>query len=250
MPESLSFYLVAFPAILIAGISKGGFGGGLVVIAVPLMSLVISPIQAAGIMLPLLIVMDLATIKSYWKDWRRDIIKKIVPYATIGILLATLVFSFLNIAWIKIFNASIALMLPLHYFWNYYARKVESPPRDKGGFLWSSLSGFTSFVAHAGGPPINMYLLPMKLPKSQFVGTIVVFFLTTNLLKSIPYSFLGQYNPESLKLSLFLMPIAFIGARLGVWLHHKVNEMIFYHVCYSFLFITGLKLFYDGVSGL
>ena len=249
MIDSVVFYPVAVIAILIVGISKSGFGGGVGVLAVPLMSLFIPPPQAAAILLPLLIVLAWFTIWHYRKTWDKRNIAILLPAAMLGILLGSLFFRYLSEANIRILVGLIAVLFVANYFLK--RRSVRPHQADiPRGLLWGSIAGFTSFGVHAGGPPINIYVLPQKLDKSIFVGTTVVFFTVVNLIKVIPYTILGQFSGDNLMTSLILAPIAPIGVWLGVKLHHRVNEKLFYGLCYFFLLITGGKLLFDGLAGL
>lgn len=242
------FYLTAIPAVLIAGISKGGFGGGLGVVAVPLISLFISPTQAAAIMLPILCFMDLFGSWSYRKNWSAANLKILLPAAILGIGIGTVTFQFLNDSFILLILGTIAIAFTLNYW---FGKKVIEPslPKPSSGGFWGMVAGFTSFVAHAGGPPLSVVLLPQRLNKTVFVGTTVIFFTVVNYIKLIPYTWLGQFQYENLMSSLVLLPCAFIGIKLGIWLHSRVNEVLFYRACFILLFLTGLKLTYDGVSG-
>ncbi len=247
MIETTLFYPLAIVAILIVGISKSGFGGGLGVLAVPLMSLVIAPPQAAAILLPLLIVMDWLTIWHYRRQWDKRNLLILLPAAIVGIILGGLFFRYLSNAHIRILVGALAVMFVGNFFLK--KRSIKSHGADvPRGLLWGSIAGFTSFGVHAGGPPINIYLLPQQLDKSIFVGTTVLFFTIVNLIKVVPYMLLGQFSTGNLLTSLFLAPLAPLGVWLGVKLHSRVNEKLFYNLCYIFLFITGLKLLYDGFS--
>ena len=249
MIENGFFYPVAVIAILVVGISKSGFGGGVGVLAVPLMSLFIAPPQAAAILLPLLIVMDAFTIWHYRTLWDKRNIGILLPSAIVGILLGAFFFRYLTEAHIRILVGAIAVL----FVANYFLKKQSVTPHQADvprGMLWGSIAGFTSFGVHAGGPPINICLLPQQLDKSIFVGTTVVFFTIVNLIKVVPYTMLGQFSSDNLLTSLILSPVAPIGVWLGVKLHHRVNEKIFYTLCYIFLFITGVKLLVDGIRGL
>jgi len=242
------FYLVAIPAILIVGISKGGFGGGLGVVAVPILTLAIDPILAAAIMVPILCIMDLMALKAFWKKWDLALFKSLLPSAVFGIVLGTLSFHYLNAEAIKLLVGVLAIGFTLQH-WLKLSLSKKEPSKARGAF-WSSISGFTSFVAHAGGPPITFYLLPLKLEKSIYQGTSVLFFTAINYLKIIPYFFLGQLSLGNIKTSLTLLPIAFIGVYIGVFLHKRMSQELFFKLAYLFLFLTGLKLTWDGTIAL
>ncbi|MBV1786998.1 sulfite exporter TauE/SafE family protein [Marinobacterium sp. D7] len=242
------FYAAAIPAILIVGISKGGFGGGLGLVAVPLMSLVISPIQAAAIMLPILCLMDLAAMWSFRGKFDRSLLKVLVPAALIGILIGALTFRYLSEQHLKFIIGSIAVLFTLNYWLRPGSKEPRQPSSLRGGF-WGILTGFTSFSVHAGGPPLNIYLLPLRLEKSIFIGTTILMFAAINYLKLIPYALLGQFDTANLTTSATLALLAPVGVKLGYWMHHRINETWFYRICFGLLFITGSKLLYDAFMG-
>lgn len=249
MIENPQFYPLAMIAILVVGISKSGFGGGLGVLAVPLMSLAIPPPQAAAILLPLLIIMDWFTIWHYRKSWDRRNLFILLPAAIFGIFLGSLFFRYLLESHIRILVGLLAILFAAFYFLNRQQVKTHKADVPRG-LLWGSVAGFTSFGVHAGGPPINIYLLPQKLNKSIFVGTTVFFFTIINLIKVLPYALLGQFSAGNLLTSLLLTPLAPLGVFFGVKLHNQVNERLFYALCYLFLLITGIKLIIDGLQSL
>lgn len=243
------FYLVAIPAVLIAGVSKSGFGGGLGVMAVPLMALALSPQAAAAIMLPILCLMDVANVWAYRKNWDRHNMMILIPAALLGILVGTFSFSYLNENAVKLIIALIAIGFTLDHWFRGKKRGDEARSANwvKGSF-WGTIAGFTSFVAHAGGPPVSVFLLPQRMDKTVFVGTTVMFFIVVNYVKLIPYWYLGQFGGANLGTALVLVPVAIFGTWLGLWAHDKVNEKLFYRVCYTLLFVTGLKLLSDAIT--
>jgi len=241
------FYFIAVPAVLIVGISKGGFGSGLGVLAVPAISLTVSPIQAAGIMLPILIFMDMTGVWAYRKRWDAANMKIMIPAAVCGIAIGTLTFDYMNEQTIRLIIGGIALGFAADHW---IGRRTDEPAGTsivKGGF-WSAVAGFTSFVAHAGGPPMSVYLLPQRLDRAVFVGTTVIFFTAVNLAKLVPYWWLGQLAPGNLLTSLVLMPVAPVGVVLGIYLRDKISPKVFYETCYVLLTIAGAKLLWDGLS--
>ena len=158
--ESLAFYLVAIPAVLIFGVSKGGFGGGLGIVAVPLMSLVVSPAKAAGVLLPVLVLMDLIGLAAYRGRWDRQIVKAMLPGAVLGIALASFAFGYLPERAVRLLLGLIAIGFTLNYFLRPAARAVRREHRVGPAALWGGVAGFTSTLAHSGGPPANFYLCP------------------------------------------------------------------------------------------
>ncbi len=246
------FYAVSIPAVLIFGIAKGGFGGGLGVAAVPLMSLVVSPVQAAGILLPILCLMDLLSLWAYRGKWVAPELRILIPASMLGILAGTLLFGYMSTAVVKLIIGVVAILFTSHYW--FFRRNRESAQDDylprSLGVLGGTVAGFTSFIAHAGGPPINMYLLRRPLDRTQFVATSVVFFAAVNYVKLVPYGWLGQLATDNLLASLALAPFAPVGIGLGVWLHKRVSDRLFFRFVYSLLFVVALKLISDGVGGV
>lgn len=246
------FYVAAIPAVLLFGISKGGFGGGLGMLAVPLIALVVSPVQAAGILLPILCLMDIFSLWAYRGRWVRPEIDVLVPASLAGILGGTLLFEYMSPAVIRLVLGVIAVAFTLHYL---LARRTKNPedlshfPRA-AGIASGGIAGFTSFIAHAGGPPVSMYLLRRPLDRTEFVGTTVLFFAIVNYVKLVPYAWLGQLDATNLSTSLVLAPLAPLGVAIGVYLHRRVSDRLFFGVVYVLLFLVGLRLVRDGLAGI
>jgi uncharacterized membrane protein YfcA len=246
------FYVAAVPAIVLFGVSKGGFGAGFGVIAVPLIALVTSPVQAAAILLPILCLMDLFALWAYRRKWVWPELRLLIPASLIGISIGTFLFEYMSPAIIRLILGIVAITFTLNHWFHLTTKgdleRSVYPPVI--GTIAAATAGFTSFVAHAGGPPLDMYLLRRKLDRTAFVGTTVAFFAVANYVKLIPYAWLGQLDGSNLSTSLVLSPLAPIGIGLGVWLHRRVSDRIFFHFVYTMLFVVGLKLVYDGLGGL
>lgn len=246
------FYAVAIPAVLLFGIAKGGFGGGLGIVAVPLLSLVISPTQAAAILLPILCLMDLLGLWAYRGKWDWPELRLLLPASLIGIGTGALLFGWMSAAVVRLIVGTVALLFTAHYWYHQLKNDGVSPgylPRA-AGIIGGATAGFTSFVAHSGGPPISMYLLRRPLDKTRFVATTVVFFAGVNYVKLVPYTWLGQFSTDNLVASLVLAPLAPLGIAIGFWLHKNVSDRLFFRVVYVLLFFVSLKLIGDGISGL
>jgi len=246
----MTFYIVAILAVLLIGISKSGFGSALAVFGVPLMAMVMPPAQAAAIVLPLLILLDLFNLFHYRSRFDHTNFFILLPSAIIGVLIGSLTFHYLTDAHIRIMIGGIGVIFVIFYIWG--QRKEQSktePDRVKGSF-WGLVAGFISFGIHAGGLPVNIYLLPQRLDKTLFVGTTVILFAILNWIKLIPYAMLGQLQADNLLTSLILIPFIPIGFWLGIKLHDRVNEKLFYNLVYFFLLVAGVKLLYDGITQL
>ena len=246
----IEFFLIAGPAVLLAGISKGGFGGGLGILAVPLMALVISPTQAAAVMLPILCTMDLFGMWAYRRRWDRANMLILIPASVVGIAFGAATFRYFDAMSIRLLIGAIAVAFTVHFV---VRERIRDAAKQFSHNPWigrvcGALAGFTSFVAHAGSPPVNIYLMPQKLDRTVYQATTVIFFTVVNYVKLIPYAWLGQLSGENLSTSLILLPLVPVGMGLGIWLHSRVNDVFFYRFCYLFLFMTGCKLIYDGLS--
>jgi len=247
MPTDPWFYVTATVALLIVGIAKGGLGGGIGIVGVPLMSLVIDPIRAAAIMLPILLVMDVFAVRAWWQRWDVRNLRTMIPGAVLGTLLGFATFRMLSPDAMRLLVGALALVISFSWF---AARGLPQPkPSSLGrGTFWSTLSGFTSFSIHAGGPPAQVYLLSQQLDKSTFQATTVAFFFFVNALKLPFYAWLDQLDFANLSTSLVLAPLAPLGIWLGHVLHHRVDERVFYRIVYASLIVIGGKLIYDGLA--
>lgn len=242
-----AFYAVAVPAVLLMGLSKSGFLGGFGSLATPLMALSIPVPQAAAIMLPLLFVMDGVGIQQLWRDRDRALLRLLLPAGLVGTLVGTLLFGVLSGKTVAgVVGALTLLFLAQRLL---FPPRADAPPPPRPlGVLLAVASGFTSFVAHAGSPPISAYVLPLRLSPVVFSATMAVFFGAINLSKWIPYGFLGLIDDRNLATSALLMPLAPLGVWLGVWLTRRIDARWFYRIAYSGMFLTGVKLLYDGLK--
>ena len=250
MIEDPLFYLLAVPAVLILGISKGGFGAGLGSLAVPLIALVVTPIQAAAVLLPILCVMDLQGAWVYRGRWDKANLRILIPAALIGLTIGTFSFRYLDARMIRLIIGTLAVGFTIHHWLGGFLMKPTARGIDRvRGTFWGAVSGFTSFIAHASGPPLSVYLLPQRMHKTRFLATTVIFVLFMNYVKLVPYAWIGQFSAENLYTSLVLLPLAPFGMWLGIWMHRIVPEYVFYRICYVLLFLAGLKLLFDGAAG-
>ncbi|MEL6644471.1 MAG: sulfite exporter TauE/SafE family protein [Pseudomonadota bacterium] len=244
------FYLVAIPAVVFAGISKAGFGSGASFAATPLLALVIDPALALGILLPLLMVIDAATLRPYWKRWSLPDAKLLMTGAVPGVALGAVLYQLANADVLRFLIGAISLAFVAYQI----ARsrgliRTQNLALGKGvGLTTGMIAGFTSFVSHAGGPPVAMYLLSRGLAKTTYQATTVLTFFAVNILKFVPYAFLGIFTAETLAANLVLVPAALIGAWLGVLAHRLVPEAVFFAITYVLLVAAGSKLIFDALT--
>jgi uncharacterized membrane protein YfcA len=244
------FYALAVPAVLLTGISKAGFGGGSGGVAVPMMAQVVAPNVAAGVMLPILCVMDLLGLRAWRGHWRWVRLRPMLGPAVLGIGLGALAFGALSVPMLKLLLGSIAVAFALHQALPATRERGRWLPEPLRRWLWCGGSGFTSTLAHAGGPPVAIYLWPMRLERGEFVATTVVFFTVVNAVKLVPYAWLGQLNFTNLATALVLMPLAPIGVWLGVRLNRWISDTAFRRVILIMLFLLGARLLHEGAVAL
>ncbi len=241
------FYLTAIPAVLCFGIAKGGFGAALGMISVPLMALVISPLQAAAILLPILIVMDVFVVKTYWGRFDRTSLVILCPSAVLGVVVGYFTADFLSENVLRGIVGAISLAFGIQNLLGVKGVVGEEHHKGVGG-VCGALAGFTSYHIHAGGPPFTIYLLPKRLNPLLFAGTAGVFFAVVNAVKLVPYYALGQLVTDTLLVSLVLAPLAPIGVSLGHYLVKKTKPTLYYNIVSICLFLVGLKLLFDALS--
>lgn len=240
------FYAVALPAVLLLGISKSGFGAGFGSLAVPMMALAVAVPQAAAILMPVLLVMDVLGMAAFRKDFDLRLLRFLLPWGLLGIVIGALLF--------RLLDAHLVAGLVGVFTLLFLAQRLLFPPRADSvapprwvGALLTATSGFTSFIAHAGGPPINAYVIPMRLSPVRFTATMAFFFFVINLAKWIPYGWLGLLDTRNMLTSLVLLPVAPIGVWVGVRLARRIQPGLFYRLVYLGMFLTGCKLVWDAL---
>jgi len=250
MDIDIFFLVVATGGVLVAGISKGGFGGGGSFVATPILALVIDPGLALGVMLPLLMVMDAAGLRAYWRGWSGPVAWRLIAGGVPGLLAAAAVWRLADPDLFRLLIGGIALWFVVGQlgrrrgWWRPRARPL--PPA--AGYGVGCAAGFTSFVAHAGGPAALVYLLSQGLTKLQFQATTVAVFAVYNLLKAGIYGGLGIFSAQTLALSLALAPVALAGVLIGVRAHRAIPEAAFFALTYVLLTGAGVKLIWDALG--
>lgn len=240
------FYAVSIPAVLLLGISKSGFGAGFGSLAVPLMAMAVSVPQAAAILMPVLLLMDLLGLVAFRNNFDRKLLKFMLPFGLLGIVIGTLSFKLLDAKLVAgIVGACTLLFLAQRLL--FPPKAYSAPPARWVGALLTTTSGFTSFIAHAGGPPLNAYVIPLRLKPMIFTGTMAFLFFFINLAKWIPYAWLGLLDTRNFATSLALLPLAPVGVWVGVRIAKRINQQLFYRFVYGGMFLTGVKLLWDAL---
>jgi len=248
--EDPTFYLFAIPAVVLIGLAKGGFSG-LGALGTPLMAIGIGdPVKAAAILLPILIAQDVVGVAAFRKSWDASVLAAMLPGAVIGIGLGYLLAAEISTA------AVMAVLGLISILFGGFRLAVEA--RGKAvearsssplvGSLFGLASGFTSQIAHAGGPPFQMWVMPKKLPHTTFVGTSAIFFAIVNWIKVPAYLALGQFTLPNALATLALLPFAILASLAGVVLVRRISGERFYTIVYVLMIAAGAKLLLDGVG--
>ena len=251
MPElDFSFFAIAIPAVIFAGVSKGGFGSGAAFASAAILAVMFEPGAAIGVMLPLLMLVDLATLRPYWKRWESRHAWLLIAGGLPGVALGAALYRVADADLMRLLIGAISVAFVI---WQVLGRAGKIPVASRpippaGGLLAGAVAGFTSFVSHAGGPPAAVYLLSQRPGKTAFQATTVLVFWAINVMKFVPYTFLGIFTAQSLLADLFLAPFALLGAWLGVKAHYAIPERLFFGLTYVLLTVTGTKLIWDGLT--
>ena len=246
------FYAAAVPAVILTGLSKGGFGGAVGLIGVPMMALAMPPVQAAAILLPILCLMDVVSVWTWWGVYDRRTLVDMMPSAVVGIGLGWLTAAFVTEEMVRLIVGAVAIAFVLRWIYvqiRHGASHSASPNRVAAAF-WGTIAGFTSFVARVGGPPFQIYALPLRLDPKVLSGTSAILFAATNALKLVPYFALGQFDTTNLTASAVLMPLAPLSTIAGAWLVRRMRPETFYPFTYATVALVAVKLLWDGIAGL
>lgn len=250
MPEGWVFALAALAALL-AGVSKGGFGGSLGLASSAILAMVVEPGVALAVMLPVLMAIDVAAVRAFWGRWHAPSATAILTGAMPGLALGAALFFVVSADGIRVLIGVMAVGFPV---FRLALARGWIAPRPTGfdrrkGWVAGAAVGFTSFVAHAGGPPFAMFMLGQGgIGKTEYHATSVIIFWVVNALKAAIYAVMGLFTLSLLGWSAALIPFALAGTWIGVRAHGVIPERAFFAVAYTALVLTGLKLLWDGVT--
>lgn len=235
--------------VFVAGISKAGFGSGASFLAAPLLAMVVEPAVALAVLLPVLMVIDLSTLRPYWKRWHAGAARLLCLGALPGVALGALIYRASDPDVIRFLIGAIALGFVALQLWRNAGGGAGGGRAPRWlGLTAGCVGGFTSFVSHAGGPPVTIYLLHRGLTKTEFQATTVLVFWLVNIAKAGPYAALGLFDAHLLAAAAALVPVALLGAWIGVHAHRIASERLFFAITYVLLTVAGAKLIYDALA--
>lgn len=246
LPSDPIFWIFAAIAVTCFGFAKGGFGG-IGMAGTPIFALVVPPLEAAAIMLPILVMQDAIALWVFRKEWDAWNLKVLLPGAIAGIGLAWSLAAVVSDAWVKLIVGLIAFVFVMNQWFGLAKKAAEATrPSVLSGIFWGIASGFTSTLAHAGSPPANIHILPQRLPKMVLIGTFTIYFAIVNAVKVVPFFFLGEFTARTLLIALTLVPLAVATNLAGIWLVKRVPEALFYKIVYVLMFLVSLALMWQG----
>ncbi|HEX4739265.1 MAG TPA: sulfite exporter TauE/SafE family protein [Allosphingosinicella sp.] len=249
MPTDLRFYLFAIPAVILVGLAKGGFTG-LGALGTPLIALGIDPIRGAAILLPILIAQDAVGVYAFRRSWDGRILAIMLPGAVAGVVIGYVFAASVPEKAVMAVLGAISILFGAYRLWVERGHRIAASSHSPAwvGSLFGIATGFTSQIAHAGGPPFQMWVMPRRLPRDTFVGTSAIFFAALNWIKVPAYVALGQFDRANLTTSLALLPLAIVASLAGVKLVRHVPVERFYTIVYLLMIAAGLKLLLDGLG--
>jgi uncharacterized membrane protein YfcA len=245
-----TFWAVAIVAVFIVGLSKSGLVGSMGMVAVPLLALVMPARDATGMMLPVLLAMDAIAIWVYRKDANWKVLWIMLPGAMVGTILGWLLWSYVTDAQVLLAVGIITVLFMLDALLPIRKRLPDTPPSRGWGAFWGGAAGLTSFISHTGGPPFQIYTLPLGMSPTTYSATTAFFFAIVNTSKLIPFYFLGTLNVSNLELSAILIPFGLAGVGIGVFLVRRISAKAFYALAYALILLLGIKILYDGIMGV
>lgn len=248
MPQDFHFYLLAIPAVLLVGLAKGGFSG-MGALGMPLLALAMDPVQAAGILLPILIAQDVVGVAAFRKSWDAHVLAAMLPSAVAGVVLGWWFAASVSSHGVLIAVGAISLLFGLYRLWVERGGRIAAASNSPTwiGTLFGIATGFTSQIAHAGGPPFQMWVMPRRLERDVLIGTTAIFFAALNWIKVPAYVALGQFTWPNAMTTLTLLPFALLGSIAGVILVRRIAMERFYTIIYVLMVAAGAKLLWDGV---
>lgn len=250
MEFDATFFALALPAAFISGVAKGGFGGGAAFVATAILAIFLPPATALGIMLPLLMLADVATLRPFWGKWHWPSAKALILGGIPGVVLGALLYKATNPDVLRVLIGVISVGFVVFQVARSrgWLRVAQSGFDRRRGLIAGGVSGFTSFVSHAGGPPAAIFLLAQGMGKTTYQATTVITFWAINAMKAVPYAFLGVFSWDTARADLYMIPPLLIGVAVGVYAHRAMPERYFFLVTYILLLGAGGKLIFDGLT--
>lgn len=240
--QTILFIVAALVAFLI-GLSKGGLGGTAGALATPMMALVLPADKVIGLILPILMLADIFAVALHWRRWNRHLIILLLPGAVLGVTIGTV---FITNAPTELLRTLLGIIVLLFASYKIFEKRIlrtiNYEPRNWHGLLAGTVTGFSSALAHTGGPPVSIYLLMQRVTPAVFIGTSALFFFILNWIK-VPYYFYARlFDFEQLRRIAWILPLVPVGVWTGRWLAYRIDRQTFENIIVALLFVNGLLL--------
>lgn len=244
MFDPLTIFFIVF-AVLLLGLAKGGFGGVGAPVALPIMALGVPVDLALGALLPILIAMDVVSVLAHRKNADTSAVLYALPGALIGVVLGAALIAIVSPEFVGFCIGVLAIAFA------FMALSGKSPNISHwpnwASSVFGALSGLTSTLAHAGGPPIHIYFMARGYESARFVATSVCFMAGVNLFKVIPFVTIGALDKQALTLAAYVAPLALVAAYLGVLLSRVISKTVFKYTVNTLMIVAGAKLIFDAM---
>lgn len=261
--------LAAAAGVIVLGMAKSGFGGGVGIIAVPLFALAFGAERGNGILLPLLIAADILSVHHHWGTWDKRTLRILAPGTLLGIALGSAILFYIvrllpthtslsataaraaSENMLALITGIISVLyVILDQIRQRFAAGWQFRPGAKSGFAAGAAVGVVSTLAHAAGPVAAIFLLQQNMPRQAFMGTTVIYFFAVNTIKLIPYIALALINPKSLGVGLVFLPLVPLGTYLGARLNRRMSDKVFKVIVLTVVFLGGIQLIWDSAARL
>ena len=241
----LHVYLVVALAMFLVGMSKGGLGATLSAVTIPMLAMVLPVKDVIGMMPPVLMLADALAVGFHWRKWDNRMVLLLIPASIVGVAVGTL---FLANASGQLIRIVLGVIVLLFAFYKIFEKRIFKmmtyTPRNWHGLLAGGVAGFTSSVAHAGGPPVAIYLLMQNVQPRVFAATSAIFFMILNYIK-VPFYFAADlFNFGLLGQMLWLLPMVPLGVWVGKWVVVRVSKRVYDHFILFLLIVSALLLFF------
>lgn len=247
--DGLLFWCLGIASAFLVGMGKGGLPV-VGMLAVPVLSLVISPVTAAGLLLPVYVVSDMFGLYAYRHEFNARVLAILLPGAVVGIGIGWATATIVPEPAVTLAVGLIGVVFALNLLFRVNKDAEARVPDVPRGLFWGAVTGFTSFVSHSGGPPYQVYTLPLKMTKTVFAGTSTIAFAVINAVKLVPYWALSQFSSDNLHVAVLLMPVAAVAVFTGVRLVRVLPEALFFKLVTWALLLVSVKLIWDGLRGV
>ena len=240
----MSTYIVVSIVGIFIGFSKGGMGATLGILAIPLLSLVMPPVDAVGLSLPMLLFGDIFALYVYWNKWDMHYIRVLLPIAIVGVAIGTVLLASLPSLVLRRIIGALALSFVVYRIGSERLLTVHYQPRGWHGYVTGLAAGIASALANSGSVPFTIYMLLQGVKPQVFAATATLFFAVLNVIRLPTQIVAGIFDLQRVLASLWVMPVIVLGVVLGRWLVVRINQQAFERFMLLILFLASLVMIF------